>query len=138
MAAAAVVLVRMGTMFTHMNLASLIGVILSVVSAWAMGWWLAPRFQKAQNSITPILLGTAVAYAALLVSGVSSTVVTRLVEGGVYPNGMLAGVALAAWTVFRIMVLFGWMPALILGAIFGLHVRFKLRNAIAPTQSTSQ
>jgi hypothetical protein len=138
MAAAAVVLVRMGTLFTHLNLASLIGVILSAVAAWGMGWWLAPGFEKGRTIVVPVLLGTAVAFAALLVSGVTSTVIARIFEGAAYPNGLISGLWTSAWTVFRIMVLFGWMPALALGSVFGLHVRAKLRNASAPTQSNAQ
>lgn len=129
MAVAAVVLVRMGTLFTHMNLPSLIGVVASAAVAWGMGWWLAPGFKKARNLLLPIILGTLVAYAAVLVSGVSSTIVARVAEGNYSDAGMMSDLALASWMVFRIMLLFGWIPALALGAVFGLHVRYSLRSA---------
>ncbi len=142
MAVASFSLIRLGSLEKHLTMEIQLGVLASVVTAWFCGRVAAPWFQRKNQVLWATGLGTATAYLSLLIGGVVSAVLVRIPEDGTTWAENWGHLWLSIWTVSKIMLLFGWFPALILGAVFGYHIRIWLhspkRNASAPTPPSAR
>lgn len=127
MVAATAVLINMGTLSTHVSADILISVGASIGSAWWMGWAMTPIFQKYSSKPAAAMFGTAIAFTTLFVGGIVGAIAARIADGTIQQEAIFSSLLVTGWTVFKMMVLFGWGPALLLGSVCGYHIRVSLR-----------